>query len=172
MKILRIVAMLTGLATSLLALEDTPENRAKLVKHYLETFPIEDMWKAFERNIEVNFPEQQRPLVKKLLQDVNWKAVIEAMRQILIETYTVDEIKALTEAYRSSIGRSILRKQGSFLSASQLQATQKFLSTPTGQSISRKQERFVSRMQPIIRKEVLKAAAKVTEEMVRSKHRG
>ena len=103
---------------------------------------------------------------------MNWKVVIEAMRQILIETYTADEIQALTEAYGSSIGRSILRKQGSFLSASELQATQKFLSTPTGQSLLRKQERFAARMQPIIRKEVLKAAAKVTEEMVRSKHRG
>ena len=55
MKILRIAALLTGLATSLLALEDTPENRAKLVKHYLETFPVQDMWKGFERNIESQF---------------------------------------------------------------------------------------------------------------------
>jgi hypothetical protein len=172
MKILRIATLLTGLATSLLALEDTPENRAKLVKHYLETFPVEDMWQGFERNIEGNFPEQQRELARRALQDVNWKVIIEAMRQILIETYTVDEIQALTEAYGSSIGRSILRKQGSFLSASELQATQKFLSAPTGQSLLRKQERFAARMQPIIRKEVLKAAAKVTEEMVRSKHRG
>jgi hypothetical protein len=172
MKILRIATLLTGLATSLLALEDTPENRAKLVKHYLETFPVEDMWQGFERNIEGNLPEQQRELARRALQDVNWKVIIEAMRQILIETYTVDEIQALTEAYGSSIGRSILRKQGSFLSASELQATQKFLSAPTGQSLLRKQERFAARMQPIIRKEVLKAAAKVTEEMVRSKHRG
>jgi hypothetical protein len=132
MKILRIATLLTALATSLLALEDTPENRAKLVKHYLETFPVEDMWQGFERNIEGNFPEQQRELARRALQDVNWKVIIEAMRQILIETYTVDEIQALTEAYGSSIGRSILRKQGSFCPPVSYRLLKSFLALPRG----------------------------------------
>lgn len=166
MKTLRIAVIMAGLTTSHFALEDTPDNRAKLAERYLKTFPVQDLWQAIEKAI----PEEHRELATRVLRNVNWKIVIQAVRETLIKTYTVDEIQAITDAYSSPVGRSILRKQGSFLSVDELRATQEFLSTPIGQSILRKRHTFKYKMQSILKKELLKAVAKVvTEEMERSK---
>jgi hypothetical protein len=43
MKSLRIAVIMAGLTTSLVALEDTPDNRAKLAERYLQTFPVQDL---------------------------------------------------------------------------------------------------------------------------------
>jgi hypothetical protein len=52
----------------------------------------------------------------------------------------------------------------------ELRATQEFLSTPIGQSILRKRHTFKYKMQSVLKKELLKAVAKVViEEMERSK---
>jgi len=66
MKTLRIAVILAGLTTSLFALEDTPDNRAKLAEHYLQTFPVQDLWKAIERAM----PEEHRELATRVLQNV------------------------------------------------------------------------------------------------------
>ena len=121
-------------------------------------------------NFRRNYPDKLSANSATRNTNVNWKIVMQAVREILIKTYTVDEIQAITDAYSSPVGRSIVRKQGSFLSVDELRATQKFFSTPTGQSILRKRHTVKYKMQSILKKELLKAVAKVvTEEMKRSK---
>ena len=97
MKALLIAMITVGLTIGLCALDDTPANRAKLAGKLIQTFPIQDLWESLERQI----PEQQRELASALFQHVHWKSFTKSIQQILTETYTADEIKALTDAYSS-----------------------------------------------------------------------
>jgi hypothetical protein len=90
--------------------------------------------------------------------------VAQEVRRVIIEVYSADEIQALTDAYTSPVGRSILRKQGSVLSANESGAARDFFNTPIGQSILRKQQIYNSQIQPILKKEWEKAAAKIESE--------
>ena len=163
MKSLSVAMVLAGLMTHLFALQDTPENRAKLTDRLIRTFPIQDWWVSAERKMQ-NVPNDQRDLAVSVLRHMNWDVIVQAMRQAMIEIYSADELQALVAAYSSPVGRSIMRKQGSYESTEELNAAEGFFSSPIGQSIRRKQRIFTSKMEPIYKREALKAIAKAAEE--------
>ena len=161
MKSLPSIIIIVGLTTGLFALEDTPANRTRLAERLIQTFPMHELWASVERQIT----QQQREQLTVLFRYFNWKTFTKSIKQILIETYTADEIKALTDAYNSPVGRSILKKQGSsFLSAAELRTVQEFCSSPIGQSIMRKQRIYFPKLKPILAKEFVKAWNKMREE--------
>ena len=163
MKTLSVAMVLAGLMTHLFALPDTPENRAELTDRLIRTFPIQDWWVSAERTMQ-NVPDDQRDLARSVLRHMNWDVIVQAMRQVMIEIYSADELQALIAAYSSPVGRSIMRNQGAYESTEELKAAEGFFSSPVGQSIRRKQRIFNSKMEPIYKREVLKAFAKAAEE--------
>ncbi|HWY92172.1 MAG TPA: DUF2059 domain-containing protein [Chthoniobacterales bacterium] len=62
------------------------------------------------------------------------------------------------------MGRSIMRNQGSYESTEELKAAEGFFSSPIGQSIRRKQRIFISKMEPVYKREILKAIATAAQE--------
>jgi hypothetical protein len=157
MKALSLAIVLAGLVPRLFALEDTPNNRAKLADRFVRTFPVQDWWAGVEGSIESTIPKNQRDLARSILRYMDWNAVARAWRQAIIEVFSVDEIQALAEAYSSPVGRSMMRKAGSRMSAGELQATENYFSTPIGRSILRKQPIFASTMEQVWKREILKA---------------
>jgi len=163
MKTQPIATILIGLTTSLFALEDTPNNRAKLADRLMQSFPLQDFWAPAQRKLDAS-PRNQREFIVALLRHMDWNAVGQAVRRSVIEIYTANEIQALIDAYASPVGRSILRKGGLNLSAEESSAARRFFGTPIGQSIKRKSQIFNSRMQPILKNELAKAAIKLSDE--------
>ena len=151
---------MVGLTTGLCALEDTPENRAKLSERLIHTFPIREHWKAVEKARS----DEHRRMHEAVSPHFNWHTFVKDLKQILIETYTLDEIQALIDVYSSPIGRSIQGKQGEFLSAEELRAARGFFSSPVGQSILKKQRIFNSKLMGILKKEFMKAGDKIAEK--------
>lgn len=59
---------------------------------------------GFMEGIEKAIPEEHRELAARVLRNVNWKIVIQAVRETLIKTYTVDEIQAIPDVVDSQEG--------------------------------------------------------------------
>jgi hypothetical protein len=163
MKTLLVAIVSASLMTHLFGLQDTPENRAELADRLIRTFPIQDWWVSAERTMQ-NVPNDQRDLIVSILRHMNWDVIVRAMRQTMIEIYSAEELPALIAAYGSPVGRSIMRNQGSYESTEELKAAEGFFSSPIGQSIRRKQRIFISRMEPVYKREILKAIATAAQE--------
>ena len=155
--------VLVAQITHLFALQDTPENRAELADRLMRTFPVQEWWESAEKTLR-NLPNNKRDLIVSVLRHMNWEVIAQAMRQTMIEIYSADELQALVGAYSSSVGRSVMRNQGSQQSAADSKAAEVFFSSPIGQSILRKQAMFLSKVQPVYKQEMMRALAIAAQE--------
>ena len=155
--------VLVAQITHLFALQDTPENRAELADRLMRTFPVQEWWESAEKTLR-NLPNNKRDLIVSVLRHMNWEVIAQAMRQTMIEIYSADELQALVGAYSSSVGRSVMRNQGSQQSAADSKAAEVFFSSPIGQSILRKQAMFLSKVQPVYKQEIMRALAIAAQE--------
>jgi hypothetical protein len=157
------IVLASLVVTRLFALQDTLENRAELADRLIRTFPVQDWWASAERMMQ-NVPKDQRDLLVSILRHMNWEVITQAMRQTMMEIYSADELQALIAVYSSPVGRAIMRNQGSYQSTEELKAAEGFFSSSIGQSIRRKQPIFISKMEPVYKREMLKAMAIAAQE--------
>jgi len=114
-KIILLIA-LSAIATSALALEDTPENRKQEAKRYLKATPPAEMMKDVAEQMAVNLPPEQRSGFKETMTTYfDIEALEKAMFNSIVKCFTADEIKALADFYGSPIGKSAMSKMGIYM---------------------------------------------------------
>ncbi len=95
------------------ALEDTPENRAKAASDYLKVASIEDLLNDVTEKVALQLPAPNRELFKSLMtKHIDKAALREATQRALTKYFTVDELQAMTSFYSTPQGKSILKKMG------------------------------------------------------------
>jgi hypothetical protein len=105
-----------GRTNNLVALDDTPENRAKIAEEYLRIYPAQQMFADTTEKCVLNMPEERRELFKALMTKyLNINVLTEAMKRALKKFFTVDELQAMRDFYGSPQGKSIVKKMGSYM---------------------------------------------------------
>ncbi|MGH8045677.1 MAG: DUF2059 domain-containing protein [Chthoniobacterales bacterium] len=111
-----LLIVLCGLSLNCLALEDTPENRAKEADRYLSATPPAELFADMTANMAKNMPEGQREQFTTMMtKNLDIAALSEAMKQSMIKVFTADELQALANFYSSKEGKSAMKKFGVYM---------------------------------------------------------
>ncbi len=108
-----VFAILIGCA-SLMALEDSYENRNKEATRCLEAMHIKKMLTdAIEQgvNARANNEDEKKQAKELLRKYVDGDEIISEMKEVMIKHYTTDELAAMSDFYSTPIGQSIIKKQ-------------------------------------------------------------
>jgi hypothetical protein len=128
MKLLHTSIVLFVLTNRLVALDDTPENRAKAADRYLQVVPVQERMAEIVDKLALYLPAPQRELFKSAMtKHLDFKAVIQATERALIKTFTADELQAMSDFNSTPNGKCISKKLGSYMDnlmpSMQLEAT-------------------------------------------------
>jgi hypothetical protein len=106
-------AVLTG---SLLAIEDTPENRAKEADAYLQAVPAKELVDSMTEKLAATIPEAQRDMFKSMMtKHLDLKALVDAEKAALVKVFTAEEIESMKNFYGSPDGKSVLKKMSAYM---------------------------------------------------------
>ena len=103
-------------ALPVLALEDTPENRAAQADHYLQAVPAQTLINDMSEKMAATLPEDQRHIFITLMtKNLDMNAVTNLMRTAMIKNFSADELKAIADFYGSPVGKSAMTKFGNYM---------------------------------------------------------
>lgn len=95
---------------------DTPENRRKEAERYLRATPPKDLFADVADKMAVNVPPEQREKFKaSLTSSLDVDALTKAMSDAMVKHFTTEELKALADFYGSPVGKSAMKKFGSYM---------------------------------------------------------
>ena len=98
------------------ALEDTPANREQEAGRYLQATPPKEMMADMAEQMAKNLPQDQRDAFKDLLiKHLDIDALTKAIKEAMIKNFTADELKALADFYGSPVGKSAMKKFGTYM---------------------------------------------------------
>lgn len=111
-----LILLLSLIACSAWALEDTVANRDKEATLYLATTPPREIFQDLAEQMSQALPPAKRAEFKaSLLRNADLNAVSRAMKQSMIKNFTADELKALADFYSSPIGKSAMKRFGNYM---------------------------------------------------------
>ena len=114
-KIVFLTALL--LASPCFALDDSPANRAREADRYLAATPPKELITEMVAQIAKAMPTEQRQSFEQgFAKSLDVAALEKAMKNAMVRTFTADELKALADFYSSPIGKSAMKKMGSYMS--------------------------------------------------------
>lgn len=115
MKRLLIVCALL-FASSVYALEDTPENRAAQTQRYLHAMSPRELMTDMADQLAKTVPPDQRDLLRNVLTKyLDLDALTKAMTDSMVKHFSADELKALADFYGSPVGKSAMKKFGAYM---------------------------------------------------------
>lgn len=115
-KILFALLFLFAGSRALLAIEDTPENRAKQADRYIAVSSPKDLMADVAEQVSKSAPPEQAQQIRELLtKDVDMDKLTKAMRSAMIKNFTADELSALADFYGSPVGKSAMKKIGVYM---------------------------------------------------------
>ena len=113
---LTFILLLTVLGVPLWALDDTKANREQQVARYLKATPPKEMFEDMAEQMAKNMPPEQREDFKALLvKHLDIEALTKIMNESMIKNFTADELKALADFYGSPVGKSAMKKFGTYM---------------------------------------------------------
>ena len=126
MKFLPATLLFVALTGSVLAIDDTPENRAKEADAYLQAVPVRELVDSMTEKVASTVPEAQRDLFKSMMtKHLDLNALVSAEKEALVKVFTAGEIESMKNFYGSPEGKSVLKKMslymGEIMPAIQLQ---------------------------------------------------
>ena len=114
MRILIALALLA--AANAFALEDTPEARSEQADRYLAVTPPKDLFKDMAEQVSKSIPADKREaFTNALTKDLDTDALTRAVKGAMVKDFSADELKALADFYGSPIGRSAMKKFGTYM---------------------------------------------------------
>ncbi len=91
--------------------------KLKAAKRYLETTPISEMIIDMANKMAASIPSENREqFIRKLTKEVDIKKLEQATLAAMMQTFTLDELKAFADFYGSKEGRSAMAKFGTYMS--------------------------------------------------------
>ena len=108
--------LFTLLTLPILALEDTKANREQEAARYLKASPPKEMFEDTAEQMAKNMPPGQRDDFKALfVKHLDIEALTKIMKEAMIKNFTADELKALADFYGSPVGKSAMKKFGTYM---------------------------------------------------------
>jgi hypothetical protein len=139
-KILIIITLLV--ASSTYAVEDSPANRLREAERYVTATPPKELFADMAQQVAKTLPPEQRENFKATLtKNLDISALTKAMKDAMVKNFTADELKALADFYGSPVGKSAMKKFGSYMAD----------------------------VMPVVQAELMKAMAKTNSQMPDSK---
>ena len=134
------LALLTGLGLAALSSSlvgsddpvDDKEARTEAAERYSKVVPMKGLLEDMAEQMGKNLPPAEAAAAKELLKKVDIQALEREAKQGLVRHFTAKEINAVADFYGSQEGRSIMKKFGVYM----------------------------AELQPIIQREIRKAASK------------
>ena len=132
-----LVLLFALLTISVSALEDTKMHREQEAARYLKATPPKEMFEDMAEEMAKTMPPEARADFKAImLKHLDIEALTQIMKDSMIKNFTADELKSLADFYGSPVGKSAMKKFGTYMAD----------------------------VMPSIQAEVLKAQAKVNAE--------
>lgn len=120
------------------ALEDSPESRSREAERYMAATPPKELFADMAEQVAKTLPPQSRAVFKKAFtQHLDLGALTKAMKDAMIKNFTTDELAALADFYGSPVGKSAMKKFGTYMAG----------------------------LMPVVQGEMLKVMAKVNREL-------
>lgn len=104
-----------ALATPLLAVEDTPENRAKEAEKFFEAASPRDLLMEMAAALATSVPDGEKQKFKEMLaKHLDYDAFTKNVKEAMARHFSVAELTALTEFYKTDAGKSAMKKMGAY----------------------------------------------------------
>ena len=95
---------------------DTPETRRKEAERYLQVSPPKALFEDMADKMAETLPADQREQFKKVMTtQIDIPALSKAMTDAMIKDFTTEELKALADFYGSPVGKSAMKKFGTYM---------------------------------------------------------
>ena len=110
------VLFLFAIAGPLFALEDSPENRLREAERYLAAAPPQQLMDDTAEQVAATVPGEKREAFKNILTKyLDVAALSKTMKEAMVKDFTADELKALADFYGSPVGKSAMKKFGTYM---------------------------------------------------------
>ena len=104
------------LTTSAWAVDDSPERRKQEAARYMEATPPQALFADMAEQMAKNMPPEQRDVFKTTLtKHLDIAAISSAITEAMERNFTADELQALANFYGSPVGKSAMRKFGTYM---------------------------------------------------------
>ena len=98
------------------ALDDTKENRVEQAGRYSAAVPLSELLKDVVDKGATNLPPERREKFRALFnKHLDLPALEVTVQGILVKHFTADELKALADFYGSPVGKSAMKKFGTYM---------------------------------------------------------
>ena len=116
MKFIPATLLFLAMTGSVLAIDDTPENRTKEADAYLQAVPTRELVDSMTEKVASTVPEAQRDLFKSMMtKHLDLSALVAAEKEALIKVFTAGEIESMKNFYGSAEGKSVLKKMSLYM---------------------------------------------------------
>ena len=113
---LKVLFLIVMSVSSVWAIEDTPEARLQQAQRYMKVTPPEALFADMAEQGARNLPPDQREAFKATLtKNLDVAAITKAIQDAIVKNFTADEIKALADFYGSEVGKSAMKKFGTYM---------------------------------------------------------
>lgn len=110
------VAAVVGLSLSVLALDDTTSNREQQAERYLKATPPKEMFQDMAEQMAKNMrPEEREEFKSLMIRHLDVDALTKVMKEGMVKHFSADELKALADFYGSAVGKSAMKKFGTYM---------------------------------------------------------
>jgi hypothetical protein len=114
-KTLLLLCCCGAFALPALAIDDTPENRAKEADRYFVAAAPKEMLDEMTTQMAVAVPDSEKEQFKKLLtKHFNYESFVKSMKDAMVRHFTATELSALADFYSSEVGKSAMKKMGGY----------------------------------------------------------
>src|SRR5438067_785730 len=95
---------------------DTPETRRREAERYLQVSSPKALFEDMADKMGANLPADQREQFKRVMTtQLDIAALTKAMMDAMVKNFTTDELKALADFYGSPVGKSAMKKFGTYM---------------------------------------------------------
>ena len=104
------------LTTTAWAVDDSPERRKQEAARYMEATPPQALFADMAEQMAKNMPPEQRDTFKTTLtKHLDIAAITSAITEAMVRNFTADELQALANFYGSPVGKSAMKKFGTYM---------------------------------------------------------
>lgn len=116
MKRIVLVIGLILVAANALCMDDSPSNRMIEAERYLAATPPQDLFEDMAEQMANNLAPSERKIFKGLImKHLDFEALNAAFKQALVDNFTAEELSALADFYGSEVGKSAMKKFGTYM---------------------------------------------------------
>jgi len=111
------VLLVSILSVNIALASDTIAERNKAADRYLQAMPIQKIMDDSTEAVSKNIPQGKRDaFVKKMHELIDIKELEKITKEAMVKTFTAEELNALADFYGSKIGKSAMKKFGTYMS--------------------------------------------------------